>query len=95
MKTALSTRSFYWRTVSARIRGIAMSLVLSLVIVSCDGSSPTRAIATPIADRTFRVVSVDGRSFPTTIGMIAITVGGCPSIGTVGMLLALVAVPQV
>lgn len=88
MRTAASARSSYWRVDSARVRGVAMSLAFSVIISSCDTSSPTGAIATPITGRTFRVVSVDGRSFPTTLGMLAITVGGCPSVGTVGILLA-------
>jgi len=88
MRTTSSGRSCLLSVDPARMRGVAMSLALSLSIASCDTNSPTGAMSTPIAGRTFRVVSVDGRSFPTTIGMLAITVGGCPSIGTVGMLLA-------
>ena len=87
MRAFLSAKSLVGEK-SARMRVVAMSLALSLTVASCDTNSPTGENAIPIAGRTFRVVSVDGRSFPTTIGMLALTVGGCPSIGTVGMLLA-------
>ena len=89
MRAATSARWFSLRVDAAmRMRGLALSFTLAMAIWSCDSSSPTGPIPIPIAGRTFQVISVEGRSFPTTIGMFAITVGGCPSIGTVGMVLA-------
>jgi hypothetical protein len=75
------------RKAAARIRCAATVLSLVLV-VSCGFGSQTEPIVTPIAGRTFRVISVDGRSLPTTIGMAAATVGGCPSLNVAGILFA-------
>jgi hypothetical protein len=77
------------RRIASRVISVGLTIAALAFAASCGaGSSTGVVVATPIAGRTFQVVSVAGRAFPTTIGMTSITTGTCTPNVTQGITLA-------
>ena len=55
---------------------VACMTVIACLLNACDSTAPT---ILPIAGRTFDVISIDGRPFPTTFSVLG-RFGGCDAI---------------